>query len=378
MAKANYFRVLAVLAAMVVAALMAVMASHAPVSAATATDTLKQPPFAPTDTSLFAPQVYSDAPPLAPAASGPTDEATLRGQLTSLLKERFGFKTKAQKKKVKSALALFDSASTKRMVPDPRLRAALVALKGTAGESAIAGVLNGTYSTVRFGITDPSRDAIAQVSPSSDGSPEIVFNERFQYQDFRLLASIMAHEALHRDFTVSDKEELIANAMDTLIYAQFLLENPDLATSGTELARANNTELMARINTRDANGNLRLFTSQGNIFPGDTSNVFVPYFAAYFEPLGNSTNGNAVLKGQVRNVVGPNTTLPATVNFDDQTVLLLDSKQVVFTPTQLVRLATILKLDTSPPSATEARRAQEEAEASDQPVPSWQEIFGAE
>jgi hypothetical protein len=78
----------------------------------------------------------------------------------------------------------------------------------------------------------------------------------------------------------------------------------------------------------------------------------------------------------VRNVVGSSVALPRTVNFDDNTALLLDSRRKVFTNAELVRLAKILKLDTSPQAAT----AQQEAPTAEQqqPVPSWQEIYGAE
>jgi hypothetical protein len=132
-----------------------------------------------------------------------------------------------------------------------------------------------------------------------------------------------------------------------------VLETPSLATSGTALARDANTELMARINSRDATGKLRLFTSTSGsgdnccgIFPRGT---FVPYFVALFEPLGDSNNpGSSVLKEMVRNVVGSSVTLPETVNFDDNTLQLLDSSQKVFTNAQLVKLAKTLKLDTSP------------------------------
>jgi hypothetical protein len=46
----------------------------------------------------------------------------------------------------------------------------------------------------------------------------------------------------------------------------------------------------------------------------------------------------------VRKVVGSGVTLPQTVNFDDNTLLLLDSDQKVLTNARLVRLATILRL----------------------------------
>ncbi len=208
----------------------------------------------------------------------------------------------------------------------------------------------------------------------------VVINEKFLYENIRHLAPVLAHEALHRDPAVTNKEELIAASIQALIYGQFVLETPSVATSGTHLARSSNTQLMGRLNTRDANGKLRLFTSTTGpcpdacgIFPGGT---FVPYFAAPYEPLGSDTPGNAVLKAMVRKVVGPSVALPATVNFNNQTALLLDSRQVVFTPTKLVRLATILKLDTSG-STTTQQRAQE-ATGAEQPVPGWREIYGAE
>jgi len=178
----------------------------------------------------------------------------------------------------------------------------------------------------------------------------------------------MAHEPLHRDHTNSNKEELIANSIDTLVYGQFLLESPSLATTGTELARRQNTEHMARLNTRDANGKLRLLTAAGdNVYPG--GDVTLPYYAAIFEPFGDSTPGNGVLKGMVRKVVGSGVTLPTKVNFDGATVNLLDTRQKVFTAAQLVRLATILKLDTSGSSTTTTAEALPEATGAEQQQP---------
>jgi hypothetical protein len=147
-----------------------------------------------------------------------------------------------------------------------------------------------------------------------------------------------------------------------------LLKAPELATSGTELARERNTELMARLNTRDQKGKLRLLTGNGNIFPnGDV--IFMSY-SELFPPTGDPTPGNLVLKQELQKAVGKGVTVPARPNFDDNTIDLLDKNQGVFTDAQLVQLAKILKLDTSPPSAAvQAQRAQEEAEAFDQPVP---------
>jgi len=109
---------------------------------------------------------------MVPAWPTANDEATLRQQLKGLLVKRFG----SGSTKVSQGLALFDAASTKQIVPHPRLRAALVLLKGTAGEPAINGLLNGLYSSVDFG-TPPDPDSIAQViTPSGSTKLEVVFN----------------------------------------------------------------------------------------------------------------------------------------------------------------------------------------------------------
>jgi hypothetical protein len=321
--------------------------AFAGVASATALDTLKQPPFPPTDVSLFEPDVYSEAPPMVPAAQNPSGENAMRNKLKSLLEKRFGVGST----QVSQGLATYDATSTKAIVPSPRLRATLVSLKGTVGEPAIKGALDGTYGKIYFGTPPCPCDPVEQVFlPSGSTTLEVVFNQKYKYEDFRLLAPDMAHTVLHRDLQGGKKEGAVIASIQSLVYAQFVLESPSLATSGTSLARDANTELMARINSRDVNGKLRLFTSTGNIFPGGNS---VPYFAALFEPLGDSANpGSSILKQMVRKVVGSGVTLPQLVNFDDNTLQLLDSNQKVFTNTQLVRLATILKLDTAPQSAT--------------------------
>lgn len=374
MAKSNHLRMLSVLAALMVALIVAVLVARAPASAQGARDTLKQPPFPPTDTSLFSPVIY-DGPPLVPAAEAPSSERAMKKQLGALMKKRFGKKSK----KVKKALALFSSSKAKAKVSDPRLRAALVSLKGTVGEPGISGVLGGPFSGVRFIPASEmvSATILAQVSISPSGVPEILFNLRYQHEDFRLLAPTMAHESLHQDGSVGGHEELIATSIDSLIYGQFLLESPMLAASGTEPARRQNTKHMARINTRDTNGNVRLLEGNGNVYPG--GNKELPYFAAAFNlDEDPNTPGNAAMRQMVKKIVGSEVTIPSDAHFGDA-VNLLDQNQNVFTDAQLVRLARILKLDTSPPSSTAtAERTQEDATASDRPTPGWEEHFGAE
>lgn len=146
----------------------------------------------------------------------------------------------------------------------------------------------------------------------------MIFNERYQYEGPRLLAAVWAHEALHQDVPDSPKEEMISNALNTLVSAQFILKNPSLATAGTELTRRINTKLMARINSRDAQGNLRLLFAQGNVYPGGTP--LENFAAAFGGTLGENTPGNAHLRTFLRKVTGQRV---SNANFDDATVNLL-------------------------------------------------------
>lgn len=308
-----------------------------------AVNALKKPPFAPNDVNLFTPQVYSDATALQPAAPKTITETQIKGQLTKTFNTRFN----GNPQQISAGMAVYNDPTTKQIVPDMRLRASLAALKGTPGESAINAIKSGAYSNVAFKDLPAGVIAATQNDPTGNTKPQIFFNNRYQYEDFRQLSPAMAHETLHQDATDSAREERINASMDTMVYGKMMLEDPKLANEGTELARRQNTKFMARLNSRDTNGNLRLFTSQGNVYPGGTA---LANFGAAFSSVGGDTSGgtlsdsspgNAALRQMLKGVTGVNVNNP---NFDSSTEGILDNSQIVFTPTQLVQLAKILKL----------------------------------
>jgi hypothetical protein len=326
---------LAVLAAVIVAA-QSVWA-EAP---ALAECILQQSPFAPRDTSFFVPQVYG-APPTEPAPERPVDEAQLRRLIRRTLHRRFH----GDYWKVAQGLAVFDSAEIAAIVPDPRLRTGLVLLSGTAGEGAIEAIQDGIYGQLRFGIPPSGGSLIAEVVERPDGTLEIIFNEKYQYEDPRLFSPTLVHETLEQDQLEENKEELIVTAAEDLTYGQFLLETPQLAHSRTELSRRANTELMALLNSRDEEGHIRLLVSRGNVFPGGS--IALEYFAALFEPLGADTPGNETLERLLEAVTRLALNSP---DFDDATVNLLDQNINLFSPAQWVFIAHALKLDLRPAS----------------------------
>lgn len=309
----------------------------------TAIDTLKKPPFAPSDVNLFMPQTYSTASTPQPAAPRTITETQIKGQLTKTFSTRFGGNTT----QINSGMAVFNDATLKKFVPDPRLRAAVAVLKGTPGEAAIDTIKAGTYSKVAF--ANLPAGVIAAIQPDATGKtkPQLLMNSRYQYEDFRQLAPAMAHESLHQDAANSLPEERINHSIDTMLYGKLMLEDPALATAGTELARRQNTKFMARLNSRDTNGNLRLFTSQGNVYPGGTP---LANFGAAFTSAGSdggtvasTTAGNQTLRKMLKAMTGVDVASP---NFNSTTESIIDKNQIMFTPVQLVQLAKILKLKT--------------------------------
>jgi hypothetical protein len=253
----------------------------------------------------------------------------------ALLARRF----RGQGRQVRSGLAVYDDPAVKAVVPDPRLRMGLALLRGTAGDVAVAVIRGGIYESVFFG-RPPAGDFVgAQVI----AAPElrIVVNERFQFENPVFLAMAFAHEVLHQDLKVDNTEELAANVVEDTVLAELFLEQPSVAYSGTELARRSNTSLLARLNTRDASGRLRLFATRGNVFPGGLP---LPNYATLSNPSGAPTTGNPTLRAMLRAITGSS---PRNPDFDDRTLALLDQCQRQLSPSEVLRLARILRLDTS-------------------------------
>lgn len=314
---------------------------------------LRGPPFPPANPDLLDPTYY-------PAGSEwtvplvPTVEQ-VRDELRALFETRFD----GDAARVESALDLFDDPVLRGKALEPNLRAAVVALQGTFAEDVLPAFVDGPVQLVRSRnvselLDNPRAIATARIFPRGEIHVEI--DTRHAGGDFRALAPTMAHEILHHDTLAEPIEELLANAIEPLVYAQFLLESPDLARQNTELVRRANTELVARLNGRDAEGALRLLTSQGSILPESTREDLQPYAdgTIYCSP-GDSdaycetddwaqaptTPGSPELAALVSAI----TDTPAeSRDFDYETVLALDGPQSLFSDDELVRLARILEL----------------------------------
>lgn len=306
-------------------------------------DMLKCPPFAPTDVNLFMPQTYNQASAPAPAPAKPVNEGQLIDQLAQLWSKRGNGNPDRAKKEVK---ALFNNAAFKTAVPDPRLRAAILALKNTPAEDAVRDAAQKrVFSQVIF--QDLPAGVIAGVNPNGkNNKPEILVNSRYQHEDFRQIAPALAHESLHQDSIASGREERVNHSLDTLVYAHMIQEDPSLASSNTELAKRQNTKLMARINSRDAKGNLRLFSAKSNVYPGGTplANFAAAFTATGGGPITDNSPGNSALKLFVKDTTGVNVRQP---NFDQALENVMDQNQKALKDQDVIAVAKALKLNTN-------------------------------
>ncbi|MEU4681480.1 hypothetical protein [Micromonospora sp. NPDC023737] len=291
---------------------------------------LAQPPFPPTNVNLFTPQTYPQASPMVPAPPRQITETQLRVELVKALLPR----AHRDPGVVVRGLLVFDDPKIRKIIPDPNLRAALASLVGGPSEVSVETIRSGLYAEVLFADLDPS--AIAEVRPPG---PRILFNERYRYEDFRLLGVAMAHETLHQDPNISPKEELIAYALHSGYYGQVLLENPTLAASRTELTRRTNTQLLALVNTRDAKGRQSLTANRGNVFPG--AKPLANFRSLFPADLGADTPGNADLDAFLSAMTK---TRQRGADFDDATIALLDVRLLWASPEGRLRVAKLLQL----------------------------------
>lgn len=331
--------------------------------------------FAPTDLSIVDKDVYASAP--TPVTANTTPSAsTVRTRLIAFLNAKVATSqgTKITQAQATAAINLYDSSATAAIVPNASLRAALVSLVGTAGEPAInsfIGKTNSTgksYTVVDFG-TVSSGTPVGETQLSPGGRLSLTINNTFAGEPFQVLAATLAHEAMHQDpannvngdLPAGQDEEIIANAVETVVYAQQLLVDPSVAANGTKLVVRTNTRLLALLNSGD-----KLFPyggifqapaldNNGNVFVGGkpnpggfTGSVNVPSFENWIRReyitrgfAATATPVSAVGQAILHNIVGSKAVV---TSFNAATETSLDTSNAILTDITYIRLANILKL----------------------------------
>ena len=180
----------------------------------------------------------------------PVSERAARRALAAFL-ERRGLEEGA----ILAALAEFDDPDVVDVVPAPTLRAALLMLWEWAPyDAALAAVFAGENPTghpfAAIDFADLGVDgAVATLVGTSEGRQAILVDDAYAAEPPAALINVLVHESLHDTWQNSQEEEIIANILDNVLYAELLLVDPSLAQAGTLLTTFNNFALLALLNS---------------------------------------------------------------------------------------------------------------------------------
>ncbi len=282
------------------------------------------------------------------------DEAEARERLTDFLRIR-----DVQPESVTVALARFDAPETIAIVSNPALRASLLMMSDWDPYQAIvAAVLDGRNQSGRpfadVSFVDLGSSAIAYLDASGDRY-SLRVNDAFATEAPETLVNVLVHEALHDPYVNSFHEEVIANILDGVAYAEMVLLRPDLATAGSTLTIYNNFALLALLNSSGAAGpdHLGVSTSRyGDVWIGDdlgqtdAGSLYdaIAGDSVYAALPPEGSRGNDALAALLRRFAGapgPG----ARYGFDDTTLTLIDQRiGKVISPANAMALATALDL----------------------------------
>lgn len=283
---------------------------------------------------------YPQGPQMVPAAGPVPTEGEVRELLAAHLSRRFV----VIDARVGEALALFDAAHVRVLIPDPTLRAAFAATKGTALEPAIDDLLVGRFSEVRWGPL-PNR---ALIAGSTGGSAMrfVIVNDRYRAERFEYLIGIMGHEFLHHDFGTTGAEEAVLNALSAMTYMQVLVRTPELAYGGTELSRQMNDLALLFVNSREAGSPDSEIVAPSGLGTAPGGPRSTPDLWTAFGGRGSSPAPEP-LRSILQNVLVPGTPIPATLDFDQATAeRFANLGDTWLTDAQRVQISVLLQLVT--------------------------------
>jgi hypothetical protein len=164
------------------------------------------------------------------------------------------------------------------IVPAPALRAALLMMTAwDPYEVVIEAILEGNnpsglpFQAVDFDELD-YEDAIATlVEDPRSGRYEMLLDNDYASEAPQQLLPVIVHESLHGGGWNSAEEEIIANILDAICYAELLLIDPSAAFTRSELAVFNNVQVYALLNSsgRRGAGQIGIATSvAGDVYVG--------------------------------------------------------------------------------------------------------------
>lgn len=179
---------------------------------------------------------------------------------------------------IEAAMAQFRDPRVMAMIPAPTLRAALLMMTDWEPyDVVVESILNGNnpsgkpFLAVDFQDLE-FEDAIATLveDPRTD-QYKMLIDSSYEAEPPQQLLPVIVHEALHGGGWNSAEEEIIANVLDTICYAEVLLIDPSAAFARTDLAVFNNVQVYSLLNSsgRRGAGHLGIVTSPaGDVYVG--------------------------------------------------------------------------------------------------------------
>jgi hypothetical protein len=321
--------------------------------------------FEPTNLTYFNKSIFAAAPNVTATPTQPSSNSVRAALVTFLGKKVAAGAITADEQT--AALAKFDDATNASIVPSANLRAAIVSLVGTAAEPAIdslLGTANATgkkYTVIDFSATEISNNATVSetILNATTGRLRTLYKSSYQGESFINLSANIAHEALHQDGDQIDgqNEEIFANIIETLVYAEQLAIDSNPAKAGTQLSTSQNTLLLAMLNSGTA-----LFPRVGvysapliggqNVFVGgitptsggdyaDFEDYVRRIYAARNFPDNETPANNLAL--QMQNTICARTDTN-NFNFRESRTEFFDKSQQILSDKLAVKMAGVLKL----------------------------------
>ena len=198
---------------------------------------------------------FADSPP--PLEGTVYSEDVLRDALAYILRlRRDAGQITAQERL--DAVARFDSDFARAVIPNATLRAGLMSLTGTSGEPAIAAILDGDNITGKPWTVVDFSDAVSANAPVAEtvnngGRLRTLFQSDLNGEYFTALGAVLAHEVLHQDQGNTVNEEIVANAVESLVYAEQIQTYPVVSRTRTAMVNQMNGRLLSLLNSGDTN-----------------------------------------------------------------------------------------------------------------------------
>lgn len=309
--------------------------------------------FSPHDQSFFTTAIYAKG--HAPTtASTAIPDATVTSEFTAFMDKKvtMGLITDATEA---TALANYNSALAKEMIPSANLRAALFSLYGTVAEPSIAAIFGKSNATGKhFTIVGFSSDINAtfyETDLTNKNRLRTQLTTDYQGEPFQALSTVLAQESMEQSSSDGEDEEIFTNAIETMVWAQQAEVDPTVMHNGTSLVETNNDYLLAMLDSgKHAFPLIGLETAPnprtpGGVFFGGKTPAsggdytsFEDYLRRVYIGRGFtdvSSLGNVTLQAILKNVTG--STKPAI--FNESLLDLLDTSQKVITGDVAMTLA---------------------------------------